>query len=464
VRPAAPPADPSAPDDAALLALRRSADPPADAAIAAMLRPWDEPGAGCVNRERLREANAAIALWRCNGELAGWRAPPGTAPEVAAALEAYVASTHLLPAWAEPARIEQAERVFMEQGLLSCALLFCASLPECYVLPALAEVLITTGQLESRAEHRIRSTAAMIFPVMMEGGLTRPGGGGVAQVLKVRLIHAMVRHLVLRASPEDALARAHEPPPPAATGDAMADALLARGWDTAALGLPCNQFEMGYTLLTFGFVMARAQRRLGVALAPEEELAALHAWNVVGHLVGVRPELTVRTMDDAEALFARLQALGRDRVPAPDPRPPLAAVLMGTMADAIPWRAAKPVPLLLTRRLVGRVGRETLALDAQVATASKLLFALGFALVRTVDAVARLAWPRFSLARLATRVLGYHALTRLLLDQTRPLALPAQLREQIDRTALCWRGDPAAPRWVNRLEHHFTAGAGQPPR
>ena len=65
--------------------------------------------------------------------------------------------------------------------MLSCTLLFCASLPECYVLPDLAEVLHTTGQLEQRTDWRIRSTAAMIFPVMMRGGLTTPAGGGVAR-------------------------------------------------------------------------------------------------------------------------------------------------------------------------------------------------------------------------------------------------------------------------------------------
>ncbi|TAF69260.1 MAG: bifunctional aminodeoxychorismate synthase component I/aminotransferase, partial [Curvibacter sp.] len=35
-----------------------------------------------------------------------------------------------------------------------------------------------TAQLEARTEHRIRATAAMIFPVMMRGGLTAPQGGG----------------------------------------------------------------------------------------------------------------------------------------------------------------------------------------------------------------------------------------------------------------------------------------------
>jgi hypothetical protein len=43
-------------------------------------------------------------------------------------------------------------------------MLFCASLPECYVVPDLAAVLHATGQLEERAEHRIRTTGAMIFP------------------------------------------------------------------------------------------------------------------------------------------------------------------------------------------------------------------------------------------------------------------------------------------------------------
>ncbi|MCB2042404.1 MAG: DUF2236 domain-containing protein, partial [Rhodoferax sp.] len=65
---------------------------------------------------------------------------------------------------------------FYEYGPLSCILLFCASLPECYVLPDLATVLHRAGQLEQHTEYRIRSTAAMIFPVMMRGGLSDASG------------------------------------------------------------------------------------------------------------------------------------------------------------------------------------------------------------------------------------------------------------------------------------------------
>src|SRR6185295_8268515 len=110
-----------------------------------------------------------------------------------------------------------------------------------------------TGQLEDRAEHRIRTTGAMIFPVMMHGGLTTPGGGGIAQILKVRLIHATIRNLVLRGSPREALAKMHAAsgllaasvPPLAAIqpGDSVARALFVHGWNLKQLGLPNNQEE-----------------------------------------------------------------------------------------------------------------------------------------------------------------------------------------------------------------------------
>ena len=74
-------------------------------------------------------------------------------------------------------------------------LLFCASLPECYVPPQLAEVLHVAGQLEaapSTASARRRRwcfrscsrAAPPIRPVAASPG-----------VLKVRLIHATIRHL-----------------------------------------------------------------------------------------------------------------------------------------------------------------------------------------------------------------------------------------------------------------------------
>lgn len=448
--------------DAALEQLRFQADEPADRCIARLLFPWQDEGAEALNLRLLATVNRALRSWKTNGDLDGWTGSPLLPARVREALAGYLREARTLPDWHDPAQIARAESVFMHEGVLSCTLLFCASLPECYVVPDLAEVLHTTGQLEQRTEHRIRQTAAMIFPVMLEGGLTTPQGSGVAQVLKVRLIHAMARHLVLQGTPQAALAgrgvvparRLALPRHPHRT--AMHRALAGHGWDTPAAGLPCNQFELAYTLLTFGFVILRGHRDLGVPLAADDERAVLHAWNVVGHLVGIPRSSMVQTMPDAAALFDRMQALGRRHLPQPDPRPALTSALMNAMSRVIPWRPAKAVPVLLTRRLCGDAARQDLGLDQHVGGLSRALFSFGMGLLRTVDAIGRTIAPGFSCARLLTRVVGYHFLTRLLMDQTRPLSLPghllAQTRDQMDR----WSDDPRAPAWANTVEDWFT--------
>lgn len=450
------------------------ADPVADQTILDILGEWQAPALAATavdiaemfktHWERIDVVNGLIAQWVDNASLERWHAEvPEDQREIADALRDYVIAARELPEWAERDKIARAEEIFFDQGVLSCTLLFCASLPECYVVPDLAEVLHTTGQLEKRTDYRIRSTAAMVFPVMMRGGLTDPNGGGVAQVLKVRLIHAMVRNLVLRGSPQEAVALRERglalPVVPALAaargGDSMHKALFAHGWDMAR-GLPCNQEEQAYTLLTFGYVYLRGLRTLGVGLDRDDELAVLHAWNVVGHLVGIRRELMAFTMEEAEALFARMQARGRAEMLAPDPRPGLADALFRNLAGVIPPAVAKPFPMLLSRRLIGREASRDLAIDGPVPLASRVLFAVLLALVRTIDGIGRLFWKDFSLARLVTRVLGYHLLTQLLMDQTRPLKLPQGLLDQAHGMMREWGSDRRAPGWLNAIEDRFT--------
>ncbi|RZA22731.1 MAG: DUF2236 domain-containing protein, partial [Lysobacteraceae bacterium] len=340
--------------------------------------------------------------------------------------------------------IARAETLFMDMSMLSCTLLFCASLPECYVLPDLSAVLHAAGQLEQHTDYRIRSTAAMIFPVMMRGGLCSPLGGGVAQALKVRLIHATIRHLILRGAPHDPDAGLPALPALAPAGGGMAHVLYAHGWNGARDGLHCNQEELAYTLLTFSYVFLRGLRRLGLGLEPTDEEAYLHAWNVLGHILGIERALMASTMLEAEARFAEIQARGRMVPRQPDPRPLLAAALMREMESQIPLRVLKPFPTLLTRRLCGKQASSDLGLNARVALLPRLLFTLGFVTVRALDSAVRLFVPGFSIVRMLTRVAGYRLVTRLLMDQTRPLRLPQSLLGQVEDTLAGWQHDPRA--------------------
>lgn len=451
----------SPPTEELLDHMRWQADPLADDTVSRILGPWQPlPAAASVETslaanaaswQRLAVVNRLFGKWQDNHSLLGWQADPAnTPPDIATELERYVRTAQCLPDWADPGKIARAEQLFLDHGVLSCVLLFCASLPECYVVPDLSSVLHTSGQLEAHTDYRIRATAAMIFPVMMPGGLMAPDGSGIAQILKVRLIHATIRNLILRGNPaqvRSASPSRHSgtapgvvPPVPAmqTSGD-MQQTLFALGWDANEKGLPCNQEEQAYTLLTFSYVFLRSLRKLGIGLARADEEAYLHTWNVVGHVLGIRRELMADGMEQAARLFAMLQTRGCSHQVAPDPRPGLAQALMKTMAQVLPLRILKPFPVLLTRHLCGRATTRHLGLTHAVPWWSRLLFAIGMLLVRGLDALIRLVSPRFCISHLVTRLLGQQFMARILMDQVRPLKLPQSLLDRIGSQMQGWR-------------------------
>ncbi|MEP7156735.1 MAG: oxygenase MpaB family protein [Betaproteobacteria bacterium] len=478
--------------------MQYSADALADKTIADILGPWEQPllaalhtpteatpGTGTApgavaaaaaqwsdHWQKLAAVTSIFPQWPDNKGVATWQAPSGFAPDISAPLQAYLQAGQALPDWADHDKIERAEALFMEYGALSVTLLFCSSLPECYVIPDLAAVLHTTGQLEEHTEYRIRSTGAMVFPVMMKGGLLSPDGSGIAQILKVRLIHATIRNLILRESPADAVSALGAeqntvgagvvPPLPGLLGaKTMHQALFAHGWKTGEEGLPCNQEELAYTLLTFSYVFLRSMRKLGLGLPQADEEAYLHAWNVAGHILGIRRELMVDTMVDAEALFATMQARGRaDRPPNPilhpDPRPSLGHALMNAMSRVIPFAVAKPFPELMTRFLCGWSTSRDLGLTGPVRAASLFLFLLLMFSIRGIDWLVRRVFPEFSISRFLTRLIGYQLMTKLMMDQTKPLKLPEHVRGNIACMVEQWSDDPKAPNWMNKLEDKLT--------
>jgi hypothetical protein len=441
------------------------ADPLADDTIAAIIGPWPSPQASldAAALQRLSQVSHLMSSWGSNASLATWQPPAGTDPQIGSALVSYLRQGSQLPEWADRAQVERSEALFLQDGPLSCALLFCASLPECYVLPNLADVLHIAGQLEAHTEHRIRQTAAMIFPVMLRGGLMGADGQGLAQVLKVRLIHATIRHLILHGHPKEArgivlkIAASNQ-----STG--MYDALMRHGWDVSQQGMPCNQTELAYTLLTFSFVFLKGLRTLGQGLSRDDEEAYLHTWNVMGHILGIRSELMARTMPQAQTMFEQMQSTARRAVPAPDVRPALGRALMNAMAQSLSVPVVRDIPVVLTQWLVGKQTSQDIGLGTPASWPTRVLFSILRVLVGTLDALGRLFSSQFSLSRLFTRVLGYHLVTKLLLSQTRPLALPDRVLDDLHQTVSQWGNDSKAGSLLNRLEDQLTTPGPWRPR
>ena len=247
--------------------LREVGDPPADAVVARDLR--RRPG-------RVRQPPDEDARAQRRGALqaaAGGRAPlPGRTDD--------------LPDWADPERIAVGERFFGQHGPGCVMALACASLPACYAARKGVQVLHLTARLQTDPVRRIGETAQLTLDAMAPGGLA-PGGAGVRDAQKVRLMHAAVRHLVGTSG----------------------------AWDPD-WGVPVNQEDLGGTLMTFSIVVVDSLRRLGVSVSDEEADAYLHAWNCVGHIMGVDARLLADTEDEGRALSQRI--IERQWAPCPE--------------------------------------------------------------------------------------------------------------------------------------------------
>ena len=261
--------------DAFLDSMRERGDFIADAAVKAIF-----------------EAADVDAVNRLLGTLLAGRVPA----DAPAALVTYLAQTATLPLWTDFRKLAIAEQLPVDYGFLCAGVLYTSGLPTSYASRGIAAVLATTLRLEDRGLifRRLIETGQFVFNVSDKGGM-RVGGVGVRTTQQVRLMHASIRHLILM-------------PPVAAAPAApsLGRTLLAMQWDPA-LGVPVNQQELAWTLLTFSFSVLRALEQFGAVLTVEQKDAYIHLWSVVGHVLGVDGRLLCADFAEATALFERLE-------------------------------------------------------------------------------------------------------------------------------------------------------------
>ena len=223
--------------------------------------------------------------------------------QLPAAVRHYLDTTDDLPGWADPDRIAVGERFFGQHGPGCVMALACASLPACYAARKGVQVLHLTARLQTDPVRRIGETAQLTLDAMAPGGLA-PGGAGVRDAQKVRLMHAAVRHLVG----------------------------TSESWDPD-WGVPINQEDLGGTLMTFSIVVVDSLRKLGVSVSDEEADAYVHAWNCVGHIMGIDERLLGATEDESRALSQRI--IERHWAPCPEGQA-MTKALIDTMENATP--------------------------------------------------------------------------------------------------------------------------------
>jgi hypothetical protein len=200
--------------------------------------------------------------WRALLELAlakGIDAVP-RAPE---ALRELFRQVDSVPFWVDRDRCNLGGATFL-RCRLGFAVLALLALPLIYSWPAGNKPLALSGQLVHRASQRLKDTTRYVFAVCQPDGLSR-FSEGFAMTVRVRLIHAQVRRLLLTSGQ----------------------------WRSDVWGAPINQCHMAGTNLMFSVGVLDGLTRLGYRFKRIEREALIHLWRYVGYLLGVEPELLI---------------------------------------------------------------------------------------------------------------------------------------------------------------------------
>jgi len=150
--------------------------------------------------------------------------------------------------------------------------LCCSSLPLDYSNARAVPVLTTTGQLERHTLRRVARTAQMYVDVMWADEPFQPRYA----VVRVRLLHALVRHRVRAGSwPEER-------------------------------GLPINQEDLVYTYVSFTGTVLQGLERLGFRVSSAEAQRYLDRWQVVARALGLAAPIVPTSLVETQRLAQRL--------------------------------------------------------------------------------------------------------------------------------------------------------------
>lgn len=189
----------------------------------------------------------------------------------------FISNAGKLPEWAEPALMRSGSAFFARHSEMIMSLLGLLSLPYCYTAANGAMVLYLTDLIRKQTTKRLFDTAIFIWEVMAPNAF-EPKGRAYAEILKVRLVHAFVRHYISTSAK----------------------------WDKA-WGFPINQEDMAGTNLSFSLIVIRGLRKLGYRVSKSDEKAFLHIWAVIGYLSGLEKALIPENFSQAELLDVRIK-------------------------------------------------------------------------------------------------------------------------------------------------------------
>ncbi len=224
---------------------------------------WTKLGQGLLQGDPL--ADQLVAWMQAVGMRAAWaqvnqaiEAGVAAVPDAAPALRTFFEHVERQPDWVDEQLLIRGARVCGLGGRAGMRALAVTGLMAGYQLAAVNQTLLATGALEKGAARRIAETTKWWIDVTEPGAMAR-GGDGFKSTLRVRIIHALVRHHVSQQAT----------------------------WNEADLGVPVNQTDMQATYLGFSVVYLLGMKLVGIPLSRDDKAAVMHLWRCIAWVNGV---------------------------------------------------------------------------------------------------------------------------------------------------------------------------------
>lgn len=178
------------------------------------------------------------------------------------------------PAWADPAKMALGADAHYRIGDIGRLASGTLGLLDGYRCVPVARVLTMTGSLETATGRRLEETAKFMNSVLDSDGMRR-GSDGFKAALRVRLVHAFVRHGI-RRNP---------------------------AWKADQWGIPLSIMDSLGTAMSFWLPVIIAAPVFGYSVSREEAEGMMTLWNYVGWLQGVPSDLLPTTLEDTYAIY-----------------------------------------------------------------------------------------------------------------------------------------------------------------
>ena len=180
------------------------------------------------------------------------------------------------PKWLDYSAFESSVRMFHRNSSVVLAAFVAGVLIEGFTTN-IAKSFFITGRVRDQGVRRLGQNNRHMMEICFPGGLDRHGDGWKLSV-RIRIVHARMRHLLINSEE----------------------------WDTEAWGAPISAAHLGYAISAFSARLLKHMKTLGALYNDEERASFMAVWRYSGYLMGI-PE-TILFQDEEEAL--RLYDIG----------------------------------------------------------------------------------------------------------------------------------------------------------